>query len=202
MSFYKSVVHRKDSLKLIIWRFCLFFVSLPGSRYENRFIPRIRIWNTEINHAFAYFWGRNQIISFPSQSFVRFSWQPSDCNINKLLIMSTGTGILLMVNYIKMGCKFFFHWASRHGSKVFVWELRLRLPKIKYFGCSCCGSAQSAWLELLISCCMMALPKVVVAPSRLADSAGESSSPSTDSSSSSDEDSDYEIEDIYQVPIP
>ena len=48
----------------------------------------------------------------------------------------------------------------------------------------------------------MALPKVVVAPSRLADSAGESSSPSTDSSSSSDEDSDYEIEDIYQVPIP
>ena len=99
--FYKSVVHRKDSLKLIIWRFCLFFVSLPGS-------PRIRIWNTEINHAFAYFWGRNQIISFPSQSFVRFSWQPSDCNINKLLIMSTGTGILLMVNYIKMGCNFFF----------------------------------------------------------------------------------------------
>ncbi len=36
---------------------------------------------------------------------------------------------------------------------------------------------------------------------RLADSAGESSSPSTDSSSSSDEDSEYEIEDIYQVPL-
>ncbi len=34
---------------------------------------------------------------------------------------------------------------------------------------------------------------------RLADSAGESSSPSTDSDSSSDEDSEYEIEDIYQV---
>jgi hypothetical protein len=36
---------------------------------------------------------------------------------------------------------------------------------------------------------------------RLADSAGESSSPSTDSDSSSDEDSEYEIEDIYQVPL-
>jgi hypothetical protein len=36
---------------------------------------------------------------------------------------------------------------------------------------------------------------------RLADSAGESSSPSTDSDSSSDEDSEYEIEDIYQVSL-
>lgn len=42
-------------------------------------------------------------------------------------------------------------------------------------------------------------PKVVVAPLRLADSAGESSSPSTDSSSTSDEDSEYEIEEIYQL---
>ena len=59
MSFYKSVVHRKDSLKLIIWRFCLFLSvyldldmktdSYHGSESETlKSIMRLLIFEAEI----------------------------------------------------------------------------------------------------------------------------------------------------------